>query len=532
MAYQKLSQPQPLTFEDLRGLRAEGYVRDSTLDQRDGFGPDIQRHNLERFAQSYGLVLGERWYTEFVSGRQVKKRVMFQQFIEDAYLDLYDVLLVDHTSRFGRNQEECIRFKSELQHLGKVVVFVSQGIISGSDRDFLNERINETLDEQYSRNLSRYVTAGMVEKASQGLANGMPPLGYRSEFSRSGKREQKVPDWEGVDGDPKVGGMTALIALLETYSSGSSSYQTTADGLNAQGYRTRLGEPFTLGAVKSVVDNPFYEGQVYFHRGKADEQVVAGVHEVPYQVKALWRQCQEVRAHRQRAARPELRRADHCYPFSKILSCHQCGSPYHGEARRESSGEYLVLAHDRRDRSRECGVKPKSRRLNTLVGQFGDLVVSQMVLDPRWKGWTIEALKREHRQPAALKDQQPRLEQALANLRKQHLWGDIDDADYQAQKTGLERQLKLIIPTELNIQIPNLEWGAELLGQMNYLWSHPGVTDQQREELVKEVFKSLTIEGEQLRTVEPKPKYVPLFASIIVAQQNEPREPEPPPSPP
>ena len=28
-----------VTFEDLRGLRAEGYVRDSTLDQRDGFGP-------------------------------------------------------------------------------------------------------------------------------------------------------------------------------------------------------------------------------------------------------------------------------------------------------------------------------------------------------------------------------------------------------------------------------------------------------------------------------------------------------------
>ena len=41
------------------------------------------------------------------------------------------------------------------RELGKVVVFVSQGIISGSDRDFVSERINETLDEAYSRNLSR-----------------------------------------------------------------------------------------------------------------------------------------------------------------------------------------------------------------------------------------------------------------------------------------------------------------------------------------------------------------------------------------
>src|ERR1035437_1424080 len=135
------------TFEDLKGLRAEVYVRDSTLDQRDGFGPDIQRKNAERFAQMYGLLLGERWYTEFVSGRSVEKRQQFQEIMEDARLDRFDVLLVDHTSRFGRNQAECIRYKEELKFMGKIVVFVSQGIISGSDRDFLCERINETMDE-------------------------------------------------------------------------------------------------------------------------------------------------------------------------------------------------------------------------------------------------------------------------------------------------------------------------------------------------------------------------------------------------
>ena len=46
------------SFEDLRGLRAEGCVRDSTLDQRDGFGPTIQKTNEERFADTYGLVWG------------------------------------------------------------------------------------------------------------------------------------------------------------------------------------------------------------------------------------------------------------------------------------------------------------------------------------------------------------------------------------------------------------------------------------------------------------------------------------------
>ena len=49
-----------LTFDDLRGLRAEGYIRDSTLDQKDGFGLAIQRGNEERFAETHGLVLGNR----------------------------------------------------------------------------------------------------------------------------------------------------------------------------------------------------------------------------------------------------------------------------------------------------------------------------------------------------------------------------------------------------------------------------------------------------------------------------------------
>ncbi len=101
---------QPLTFEDLMGLETRGYIRDSKLDQRDGFGPDIQQNNIRRFAESYDLVLEDPWYTEFVSGRSVVNRGQFQQLLEDARLGLFRVLLVDHTSRFGRNQAECIRY--------------------------------------------------------------------------------------------------------------------------------------------------------------------------------------------------------------------------------------------------------------------------------------------------------------------------------------------------------------------------------------------------------------------------------------
>ncbi len=100
------------------------------------------------------------------------------------------------------------------------MVFVSQGIFSGNDRDFVNERINETIDEAYSLNLSRYVAEGMAKKAEQGLANGVPPLGYKSEKLDNGKRERKVPNWGGLGDNPRVGGMEALSEMLQSYASG------------------------------------------------------------------------------------------------------------------------------------------------------------------------------------------------------------------------------------------------------------------------------------------------------------------------
>ena len=249
------------TFEDLKGLRAEGYIRDSTPDQRDGYGPDIQRHNEERFAQSYGLVLGDRWYTEFVSGRSVKKRYEFQSFLQDARLHLFDVLLVDHTSRFGRNQSDCRIYKDELLSLGITVVFVSQGIISGRDSDFINERINETLDEAFSRNLSYYISQGQKEKAEDGLHVGPAPLGFKSELLK-GQPERKVQDQVG---------MPILLMGLREYATGEYSYRQVANDLNAHPYRTQNGRLFTGYNLRDILSNRFYEGKVVYHAGCPDE---------------------------------------------------------------------------------------------------------------------------------------------------------------------------------------------------------------------------------------------------------------------
>ncbi len=450
-----------MTFDDLKGLRAEAYIRDSTMDQRDGFGPDIQRHNEARFAQSYGLILGNRWYTEFVSGRSANKRHEFQQVLEDARLDRFDVLLVDHTSRFGRNQAECIHYKDELQRLGKIVVFVSQGIISGSDRDFLSERINETLDEQYSRNLSRYVSAGLRLKHESGVANGVPPLGYKSEKLDTGKRERKVPDLNGRHGDPKAGGLEALLALLQGYASGQHSYQTLADHLNAQGYRNREAKPFTKGSVEHVLSNRFYEGKVVYHPDEPDEEVKEGAHEVPEEVRRLWLQCQQVKRKCAKPGQYSPKPESRIYPFTGILVCDICGKPYHGETAHLPSGLYRRMYH----RLGSCDVQPRSINADALGSFFGQQVLGQLHLDDGWRTAILNALAQEGPRPDTNNELRC-VESAIANLRKQHLWGAISDQEFKQEFQALDRERRILETKQQPVETPNLDRAAALLTQL------------------------------------------------------------------
>ena len=495
-----------LTFDDLRGLRAEGYIRDSTLDQKDGFGPAIQRGNEERFAETNGLVLGNRWYTEFSSGRSVEKRLEFHRLLEDAEMDLFDVLLVDHTSRFGRNQAECIRYKEELRLLGKTVVFVSQGIISGSDRDFLAERINETLDEQYSRNLSRYVSAGLYEKAALGHAIGRAPLGYRQEKPPSGRGARIVPDERT---------MPVLTGLLREYASGRYSFRTLALELNSKGHRTSRSKPFTESSISTVLNNRFYDGKAIYHRGQPDEVIRDGLHHVPGEVKELWQMMpgREGRTIDTRATQPTGKGAAGIYPLTGVLVCDGCGQPFHGITSGSRGKQSPRMAHS----WHRCPMRPSSVGVARVEQEFADQVLACVQLDDDWRQTILKALANQGPQPDHSLDVK-RIESALANLRKQHLWGAIDDGTFKAEHQVLQRQVKSIQPSSPQLMMPNLDRASRLLQDLPTLWNHPGVTAAQQQGLAREVFQEVRLREGRLVAVRPRPRYAPLFAYALWRQ--------------
>jgi hypothetical protein len=251
----------------------------------------------------------------------------------------------------------------------------------------------------------------MAEKAAQGLANGKPPLGYRSEKLPSGKRERKAPDPET---------MPILLELLRCYATGKYSCLTLADHLNSLGYRNRLGQPFSEGSVRSVLDNRFYEGKVVWHPDKPEEQVRDGDHMVPPEVKELWRDCQRVRAQRSTPWSRRPRSGPRVYLFSGVLACEACGSRYRGQAvvRRRHFFQRLGHPHG------SCPVRPRSLGVKVVTSQFGERVLPYLRLGEEFISQVARVLSEGNQQARdSVQGQVGRLEHALEQLRKQHIWG-------------------------------------------------------------------------------------------------------------
>ena len=114
-----------------------------------------------------------------ISGRKADKRPEFQKMIGLAKSSDHpvDVILVWKFSRFARNQEESIVYKSLLRKQSNVdVVSVSEPLIDGPFGSLI-ERIIEWMDEYYSIRLSGEVLRGMKEKATKKGYQMSPPLG-------------------------------------------------------------------------------------------------------------------------------------------------------------------------------------------------------------------------------------------------------------------------------------------------------------------------------------------------------------------
>lgn len=298
------------------------YIRVSTHMQEE-LSPESQKKILLSYAKSHDIFVPEEFiFMDLgISGRKADRRPDFQRMISMAKSkpSPFQVIIVWKFSRFARNQEESIVYKSLLRkQCGVDVISKSESIMDGPFGSLI-ERIIEWNDEFYSTNLSEEVFRGMKEKASRGGYQARPPLGYKIKT----KGEPPVI----VEEEAKI-----IRIIFHKYVNERCSFFDIARYLNTLGLKTSHNKPFETRSIEYIVQNPTYCGMIRWNRtenetnrikSKDEWIVVEGKHEAIIS-KEMFDAAQE-RFHstyKPRGARPS---STYRHWLSGLLKCPSCG---------------------------------------------------------------------------------------------------------------------------------------------------------------------------------------------------------------
>ena len=283
------------------------YIRVSTEDQAE-LSPDAQKRLLLDYAQKNDMIVsGDFIFTESVSGRHAQKRPEFQRMIALAKQPSHpiDVILVWKFSRFARNQEESIVYKSMLKKDNVDVISVSEPLIEGPFGSLI-ERIIEWMDEYYSIRLSGEVLRGMKEKALQNGYQSSPCLGYNA----VGRGKPFVINEAEY----------AIVSyVMDLYDNQNLDETAIARRCNDLGYKTKRGNAFERRNIDRILQNPFYCGTVRWNGIEFE-----GTHEVRL-TKERYEKRQKLIASRKRPIK--ARNVSACkHWLSGLLKCSICGA--------------------------------------------------------------------------------------------------------------------------------------------------------------------------------------------------------------
>lgn len=313
----------PGSLDELAGLRYAAWIRESTAEQFDRYGPESQREQIEAFAARFGLVAsGLPEFSSAESGKTVWRSDTMGEMLAAARAGQFDVLLTGYFDRWQRNLRRTIEIVEDGLHpAGVAWVMCDRRLLSSDARDW-DQIVSEAHEaEKYSKRLSEKISDGLSARFRTRDQWGHPPLGFRR--VASGPKGPSV-----LEVDPATIGQA--VGLFRRYALGNVSMEQLAQDTDLE-----------MPRVRDILKNPIYNGWVRRNtREKVDPQRVDSMrwrrrpvheHELsearwrsnPPVSDALWERVQQVRAERTRAGGP--RREDRVDLLAGLLYC-VCGA--------------------------------------------------------------------------------------------------------------------------------------------------------------------------------------------------------------
>ena len=218
-----------------------------------------QLKSLKKYAIDRNWDIVNEYVDEAESARSAN-RPAFQEMIAEAKKKEkpFDAILVWKLSRFARNREDSIIYKSLLKKRGIAVASINEQIDDTASGRLLEGMI-EVIDEFYSASLAQDTMRGMKENGNRGYFNGgIIPFGYQKTTVMVGvSRRAKL------EPNPKEAPIVKRAFELALEGEGAKEI---AKVLNSGGYRTRAGKLFGTTTINFWLKNPVYAGNFVWNR--------------------------------------------------------------------------------------------------------------------------------------------------------------------------------------------------------------------------------------------------------------------------
>ena len=320
-----------------------------------------QLRALKKHAESKGYDVVRNYVDEAESARTAH-RPAFQEMIAASKNRnrQFDVILVWKLSRFARNREDSIIYKSLLRRHGVQLISINEQI-DDTPTGKLFEGIIEVMDEFYSANLAQDTKRGMRESASRGyFSGGTPPIGYlidRSENGSNGKGRFVL--------DENFAGLVRRIFDLALSGRGAKEITKT---LNSEGLKNNRGHSWNKNGVLYILGNELYTGTLIWGRNDKTQQPLRREDNHPAIVSkqefAIVRNLVGGRSPIQ--SKPRSLTSD--YLLSGLIYCGNCGYSLQGMPAKSGRYHYYGCLNSIRKGKTECSACMINRdKIESLV---------------------------------------------------------------------------------------------------------------------------------------------------------------------
>jgi site-specific DNA recombinase len=244
--------------------RCAAYARVSS-DRQNPLSPTDQVRKCREFADTFTLVVLEQHiYIDGDSGVG-SDRPAFQRLLNAALSPgrLFDIILIDDTSRLSRSQSESLTIIEKLKFAGLRVVFVSQGIDTDSEQSDVQMTVHGLVDSLYVKELAKKTHRGLESCALRGLHTGGRCFGYSTLAVGEGPSKRLVINETEA---------AVVREIFEMFAAGQS-LKKIAKYLNAKCVPSPRSKSSHRGtwcpsAIRAMLKRELYRGEIVWNRSK------------------------------------------------------------------------------------------------------------------------------------------------------------------------------------------------------------------------------------------------------------------------